>query len=174
MCEVRFNMTDDELRTRVTTYLANIHQLRNQLRNQHRSQFIDKAWFPRIRNDAFNQWNDILSNNVALLRTCASVYDLMEELWEIKDRSGVSGIGEVTVHRTAEILANLWDLDMNVSCWSMAYSQMTSFCVRNNITNEALIERVAAEYDRLAEMTLMDKIIFVNSLLLTDSLEVVR
>ena len=51
MCEVRFNMTDDELRTRVTTYLANIHQLRNQLRNQHRSQFIDKA--VSIRRNAY-------------------------------------------------------------------------------------------------------------------------
>lgn len=174
MCEIRFNMTDDELRTRVTTYLANVHQLRNQLRNQHRLQFIDKAWFPRIRNDAFNQWNDILSNNIALLRACASIDDLMEELWKIRDRSGVSGIGEVTVHRTAEILANLWDLDMNANCWSIAYSQMTSFCVRNNITKEALIERVAAKYDRLAEMTLMDKIIFVNSLLFSGLLEVVR
>ena len=174
MCEIRFNMTDDELSVRIATYLANVHQLRNQLRNQSCLQFIDKAWFPSIRNNAFNQWKNIISNNIASLHACVSIDDLIDRLWKIKDSSSIVGIGEVTVHRTAEILANLWDLDMNVSCWSMAYSQMTSFCVRNNITNEALIERVAAEYDRLAEMTLMDKIIFVNSLLLTDSLEVVR
>ncbi len=137
-------------------------------------QFIDKAWFPSIRNNAFDQWKNIISNNIASLHTCVSIDDLMKELWKIKDCSGVSGIGEVTVHRTAEILANLWDLDMNANCWSIAYSQMTSFCVRNNITKDVLIERVAAEDDRLAEMTLMDKIIFVNSLLLSDSLEVVR
>lgn len=62
---------------------------------------------------------------------------------------------------------------MNANCWSIAYGQMTSFCARNTITKEVLIERVAAKDDRLAEITLMDKIIFVNSLLLSDSLEVV-
>lgn len=89
MCEIRLNMTDDELRARIDTYLANIHRLRNQLRNQPGLQFIDKAWFPRIRNDAFNQWNDILSRNVELLHNCTSVDDLMEVLWEIRDHSGI-------------------------------------------------------------------------------------
>ena len=55
MCEIRFNMTDDELSVRIATYLANVHQLRNQLRNLSCLQFIDKAWFPSIRNNAFNQ-----------------------------------------------------------------------------------------------------------------------
>ena len=174
MCEIRFNMTDDELRTRVATYLANVHQLRNQLRNQYGLQFMDKAWFPSIRNNAFDQWKNVISNNIASLHTCVSIDDLIDRLWNIKDSSSIVGIGEVTVHRTAEILANLWNLDMNANCWSMACNFMTSFCVRSNITNEALIERVAADDDRLAEMTLMDKIIFVNSLLLTDLLEVVR
>lgn len=173
MCEVRFNMTDDELRTRVATYLANVHQLRNQLRNQHGLQFMDKACFPSIRNNAFNQWKNIISNNIASLHACVSIDDLIDRLWKIKDSSSIVGIGEVTVHRTAEILANLWDLDMNANCWSIAYGQMTSFCARNTITKEVLIERVAAKDDRLAEITLMDKIIFVNSLLLSDSLEVV-
>lgn len=98
---------------------------------------------------------------------------MIDRLWEIKDSSSIVGIGEVTVHRTAEILATQLDLDMNANCWSIAYGQMTSFCVRNTITKEVLIERVAAKDDRLAEITLMDKIIFVNSLLLSDSLEVV-
>lgn len=173
MCEIRFNMTDDELRTRVATYLANVHQLRNQLRNLSCLQFIDKAWFPSIRNNAFNQWKNIISNNIASLHTCVSVDNLIDRLWDIRDSSSIVGIGEVTLHRTAEILANLWDLDMNANCWSIAYGQMTSFCARNTITKEVLIERVAAKDDRLAEITLMDKIIFVNSLLLSDSLEVV-
>ena len=174
MCEIRLNMTDDELRARVDTYFANIHQLRNQLRNQPGLQFIDKAWFPRISNDAFNQWNSILSRNVALLHTCASVNDLMEMLWNIRNHSGIVGIGETTVHMTAEILADLWELDMNANCWSMACNFMTSFCDRNNITKEVLVERVAAADDRLIEMTLMDRIIFVNSLLHSNSLEVIR
>lgn len=173
MCEIRFNMTDDELRTRVATYLANVHQLRNQLRNLSCLQFIDKAWFPSIRNNAFDQWKNIISNNIASLHSCVSIDDLIDRLWEIKDSSSIVGIGEVTVHRTAEILATQLDLDMNANCWSIAYGQMTSFCVRNTITKEVLIERVAAKDDRLAEITLMDKIIFVNSLLLSDSLEVV-
>lgn len=173
MCEIRFNMTDDELRTRVATYLANVHQLRNQLRNLSCLQFIDKTWFPSIRNNAFNQWKNIISNNIASLHTCVSVDDLIDRLWDIRDSSSIVGIGEVTVHRTAEILATQLDLDMNANCWSIAYGQMTSFCVRNTITKEVLIERVAAKDDRLAEITLMDKIIFVNSLLLSDSLEVV-
>lgn len=173
MCEIRFNMTDDELSVRIATYLANVHQLRNQLRNQHGLQFMDKAWFPRIRNNAFDQWKNILSNNIAYLHACVSIDDLIERLWNIKDSSSIVGIGEVTVHRTAEILANLWDLDMNANCWSIAYGQMTSFCARGNITKEALIEKVAAEYCRLAEVSLMDKIIFVNSLLLRNSLEVI-
>lgn len=166
-------MTDDELRTRVATYLANVHQLRNQLRNLSCLQFIDKTWFPSIRNNAFNQWKNIISNNIASLHTCVSVDDLIDRLWDIRDSSSIVGIGEVTVHRTAEILATQLDLDMNANCWSIAYGQMTSFCVRNTITKEVLIERVAAKDDRLAEITLMDKIIFVNSLLLSDSLEVV-
>ena len=173
MCEIRFNMTDDELRTRVATYLANVHQLRNQLRNLSCLQFIDKTWFPSIRNNAFNQWKNIISNNIASLHTCVSADDLIDRLWDIRDSSSIVGIGEVTVHRTAEILATQLDLDMNANCWSIAYGQMTSFCVRNTITKEVLIERVAAKDDRLAEITLMDKIIFVNSLLLSDSLEVV-
>lgn len=173
MCEIRFNMTDDELRTRVATYLANVHQLRNQLRNLSCLQFIDKTWFPSIRNNPFNQWKNIISNNIASLHTCVSVDDLIDRLWDIRDSSSIVGIGEVTVHRTAEILATQLDLDMNANCWSIAYGQMTSFCVRNTITKEVLIERVAAKDDRLAEITLMDKIIFVNSLLLSDSLEVV-
>lgn len=173
MCEIRFNMTDDELRTRVATYLANVHQLRNQLRNQHGLQFMDKAYFPSIRNNAFDQWKNIISNNIASLHTCVSIDDLIDRLWDIRDSSSIVGIGEVTVHRTAEILANLWDLDMNANCWSIAYGQMTSFCARGNITKEALIEKVAAEYCRLAEVSLMDKIIFVNSLLLRNSLEVI-
>lgn len=173
MCEIRFNMTDDELRMRVATYLANVHQLRNQLRNLSCLQFIDKTWFPSIRNNAFNQWKNIISNNIASLHTCVSVDDLIDRLWDIRDSSSIVGIGEVTVHRTAEILATQLDLDMNANCWSIAYGQMTSFCVRNTITKEVLIERVAAKDDRLAEITLMDKIIFVNSLLLSDSLEVV-
>lgn len=166
-------MTDDELRTRVATYLANVHQLRNQLRNQHGLQFMDKAYFPSIRNNAFDQWKNIISNNIASLHTCVSIDDLIDRLWDIRDSSSIVGIGEVTVHRTAEILANLWDLDMNANCWSIAYGQMTSFCARGNITKEALIEKVAAEYCRLAEVSLMDKIIFVNSLLLRNSLEVI-
>lgn len=166
-------MTDDELRTRVATYLANVHQLRNQLRNLSCLQFIGKTWFPSIRNNAFNQWKNIISNNIASLHTCVSVDDLIDRLWDIRDSSSIVGIGEVTVHRTAEILATQLDLDMNANCWSIAYGQMTSFCVRNTITKEVLIERVAAKDDRLAEITLMDKIIFVNSLLLSDSLEVV-
>ena len=173
MCEIRFNMADDELSVRIATYLANVHQLRNQLRNLPCLQFIDKAWFPSIRNNAFNQWKNIISNNIASLHTCVSIDDLIDRLWKIKDSSSIVGIGEVTVHRTAEILANLWDLYMNANCWSIAYGQMTSFCARGNITKEALIERVAAEYYRLAEMSLMDKIIFVNSLLLRNSLEVI-
>ena len=136
-------------------------------------QFIDKTWFPSIRNNAFNQWKNIISNNIASLHTCVSVDDLIDRLWDIRDSSSIVGIGEVTVHRTAEILATQLDLDMNANCWSIAYGQMTSFCVRNTITKEVLIERVAAKDDRLAEITLMDKIIFVNSLLLSDSLEVV-
>ena len=174
MCEIILNMTDDELRVRTDTYLANIHRLRNQLRNQSGLQFIDKAWFPRIRNDAFNQWNDILSRNVALLYTCASVDDLMERLWSIRDQSGIVGIGETTVHMTAEILATQLDLDMNANCWSMTCNFMTSFCSRNNITKEVLVERTAAADDRLIEMTLMDRILFVNSLLRSKSLEVIR
>ena len=173
MCEIRFNVTDDELRTRVATYLANVHQLRNQLRNLSCLQFIDKTWFPSIRNNAFNQWKNIISNNIASLHTCVSVDDLIDRLWDIRDSSSIVGVGEVTVHRTAEILATQLDLDMNANCWSIAYGQMTSFCVRNTITKEVLIERVAAKDDRLAEITLMDKIIFVNSLLLSDSLGVV-
>ena len=152
---------------------ANVHQLRNQLRNLSCLQFIDKTWFPSIRNNAFNQWKNIISNNIASLHTCVSVDDLIDRLWDIRDSSSIVGIGEVTVHRTAEILATQLDLDMNANCWSIAYGQMTSFCVRNTITKEVLIERVAAKDDRLAEITLMDKIIFVNSLLLSDSLEVV-
>ena len=166
-------MTDDELSVRIATYLANVHQLRNQLRNLSCLQFIDKTWFPSIRNNAFNQWKNIISNNIASLHTCVSVDDLIDRLWKIKDSSSIVGIGEVTVHRTAEILATQLDLDMNANCWSIAYGQMTSFCARNTITKEVLIERVAAKDDRLAEITLMDKIIFVNSLLLSDSLEVV-
>ena len=174
MCEIRLDMTDDELRARIDTYIANIHQLRNQLRNQIGLQFLDKRWFPSIRNDAFDQWKHIISNNIASLHTCGSVDDLIGMLWDIKDSSGIVGIGEVTVHRTAEILANLWELDMNANCWSMTCNFMNSFCCRNNITKEVLVERVAAADDRLIEMTLMDRIIFVNSLLRSNSLEVIR
>ncbi len=174
MCEIRFNVTDDELRVWIDTYLANVHQLRNQLRNQPCLQFIDKAWFPRISNEAFKQWNDILSRNVALLHNCTSVDDLMERLWDIRDHSGIVGIGGTTVHMTAEILATQLDLDMNANCWSMTSNFMTSFCDRNYITREALVERVTAADDRLVAMTLMDRIIFVNSLLRSNSLEVIN
>ena len=174
MCEIRLDMTDDELRARIDTYIANIHQLRNRLVNQPCLRLIDKTWFPRISNKAFNQWNSILYRNVALLRTCASVDDLMGKLWNIRDNSGIIGIGEATVHMTAEILANLWELDMNANCWSMACNFMTSLCDENNITKEVLVERVAAADDRLIEMTLMNRIIFVNSLLRSNSLEMIR
>ena len=149
-------------------------QEKKQLRDQIGLQFLDKRWFPSIRNGAFDQWKNIISNNIANLHTCVSVDDLIDRLWNIRDSSGTVGIGEVTVHRTAEILANLWDLDMNTNCWSMAYSQMNSFCVMGSITRNALIEKVAAEDDRLSDMVLMDKIIFVNSLLSLKSLEVIR
>ena len=174
MCEIRFNMTDDELSARIDTYLANIYRLRNQLRNHPVLQFMDKAWFPKIRNRAFNQWNDILSRNVASFRNCTSVDDLIEMLWNIKDQSGIVGIGETTVHMTAEILATRLERDMNANCWSIACNFMTSFCDRNNITREALVERVTAADDRLIEMTLMDRIIFVNSLLRSNLLEIIR
>lgn len=83
------------------------------------------------------------------------------------------GIGEITIHRTAEILADTWDLDRNANCWSMAYSLMTRFCIRNNITKEVLIESVEKAEGMLAKWPLMDKIIFVNSLLRSNSLEII-
>lgn len=169
MCNIRFNMTADERDTRVATCLVNVHQLKKQAG----SQLLNKAWFPKISNAAFDKWKNLISSNIKSLHSCASVDELMEKLWNIKDNNDLGGIGEITIHRTAEILADAWDLDRNANCWSMAYSLMIGFCIRNNITKEVLIESVEKAEGMLAKWPLMDKIIFVNSLLRSNSLEII-
>lgn len=169
MCNIRFNMTTDELNTRVVAHLASVQQLRKQAGLQ----LLDKSWFPKISNAAFDDWKRIISRNIRSLRSSASVDELMEKLWNIKENNDMVGIGEITIHRTAEILADAWDLDRNANCWSMACSLMTRFCIRNNITKEVLIESVAKVEDMLAKWPLMDKIIFVNALLRSNSLEII-
>lgn len=169
MCNIRFNMTTDELNTRVVAHLASVQQLRKQAGLQ----LLDKSWFPKISNAAFDDWKRIISRNIRSLRSSASVDELMEKLWNIKENNDMVGIGEITIHRTAEILADAWDLDRNANCWSMACSHMTRFCIRNNITKEVLIESVAKVEDMLAKWPLMDKIIFVNALLRSNSLEII-
>lgn len=170
MCNIRFNMTSDELNTRVVEHLTSIQQLRKQAGLQ----LLDKSWFPKISNAAFDDWKRIISRNIRSLRSSASVDELMEKLWDIKDNNDdMVGIGEITIHRTAEILADAWDLDRNANCWSMACSLMIRFCNRNKITKEVLIESIAKVGDKLVKLTLMDKIIFVNSLLRSNSLKIV-
>ena len=169
MCNIRFNMTTDELNTRVVAHLASVQQLRKQAGLQ----LLDKSWFPKISNAAFDDWKRIISRNIRSLRSSASVDELMEKLWNIKENNDMVGIGEITIHRTAEILADAWDLDRNANCWSMACRLMTRFCIRNNITKEVLIESVAKVEDMLAKWPLMDKIIFVNALLRSNSLEII-
>ena len=138
MCNIRFNMTTDERNARVAACFASVQQLREQAG----SQLLDKAWFPKISKEAFDKWKCIISRNISSLNSSASVDELMEKLWNIKDNNDLVGIGEITIHRTAEILADARDLDRNANCWSMAYSLMTRFCIRNNITKEVLIESV--------------------------------
>lgn len=169
MCDIRFNMTTEERNTRVAAFFASVQQLRRQAGVQ----FLNKAWFPKISNAAFDKWKNLISSNIKSLHSCASVDELMEKLWDIKANNDMVGIGEITIHRTAEILADTWDLDRNANCWSMAYSLMTRFCIRNNITKEVLIESVEKAEGMLAKWPLMDKIIFVNSLLRSNSLEII-
>lgn len=169
MCNIRFNMTADERDTRVAAFFASVQQLRGQAGVQ----FLNKAWFPKISNAAFDKWKNLISSNIKSLHSCTSVDELMEKLWDIKANNDMVGIGEITIHRTAEILADAWDLDRNANCWSMACSLMIRFCIRNNITKEVLIESIAKVEDKLVKWTLMDKIIFVNSLLRSNSLEII-
>lgn len=170
MCDIRFNMTTEERNTRVAAFFASVQQLRGQAGVQ----LLNKAWFPKISNAAFDKWKNLISSNIKSLHSCASVDELMEKLWVIKDNNDdMVGIGEITIHRTAEILADAWDLDRNANCWSMACSLMIRFCIRNKITKEVLIESIAKVEDKLVKLTLMDKIIFVNSLLRSNSLEIV-
>ena len=169
MCDIRFIMTTEERNTRVAAFFASVQQLRRQAGVQ----FLNKAWFPKISNAAFDKWKNLISSNIKSLHSCASVDELMEKLWDIKANNDMVGIGEITIHRTAEILADTWDLDRNANCWSRAYSLMTRFCIRNNITKEVLIESVEKAEGMLAKWPLMDKIIFVNSLLRSNSLEII-
>lgn len=174
MCLVTFNRSDEDLRAVVDSFVAVIQQ-RELIRGLQFMQCFTKNRFPNIRQSAFNQWRDIVSNNLAVLhRTCQTYDELNVALWGLRDNNAVRGVGLSTINTTTQILSTLWDLDMDSNCWSVESNDMVMFCNRNNITAQALVDGVTALDERLGDMTLMDKIIVTNYLVNSDSINLLN
>lgn len=174
MCLVTFNRSDEDLRAVVDYFIAVVQQ-REQMRGLQFMQCFTKARFPNIRQSAFNQWRDIVSNNLAVLHNTCQTYDeLNDALWGLRDNNAVRGVGLSTINTTMQILSTLWDLDMDSNCWSVESDDMVMFCNRNNITAQALVDGVAALDERLGDMTLMDKIIVTNYLVNSNSINLLN
>lgn len=171
MCEVRLKISDEKFRIKIGFFIEQLKQRRSVV-NCSFLQALDKSNFPRVQKEAFDLWMNTLSGNIRALNACSSVDALMDKLWELKDVHNAKGIGEITIHKTAEILAYYWDLPKDDNCWSMAGVDLLSFCYRNNVTKEALVEKVVALSDDIAETSLMDEVIFVDSLVRSDSIDI--
>ena len=159
------NLTQEEINDKVTLYFKRINkrQLANIPQNLH--QILDKSWFPHINRKAYSGWDTLISSNLSNLRKNSNLDDLLRSLWNLKDKNGIAGIGEVTIISTAEYLGDLWELERNANCYSLLTSKSKSFCLNSHKEDQDFVRIISEKDDRLKKSTLVKQIQFVNFLL---------